>query len=138
MAPRFKNWSATLGLLVLSAVLVSCGDTQSNRKQSPGLELIQRTTASGLATVVEFGAASCASCREMKVTLDRVAQLTQGRAHVLVLDITKDWEVGRTFNIQMMPTQVFFDAKGRESGRHIGKLTEAEIIARLGVSSSHD
>lgn len=138
MHRRVLHWSIGVGMLALCAILVSCGDTQPNRKQSASLSLIQNATASGLATVVEFGAASCASCREMKVVLDKVAQQTQGRAHVLIVDITKDWEVARTFNIQMMPTQVFFDSNGRESGRHIGKLSEVEIIARLGIPSSHD
>jgi thioredoxin 1 len=34
-----------------------------------------------------------------------------------------------------MPTQVFFDAQGREIGRNMGKVSAGEILARLGVSS---
>jgi thioredoxin 1 len=88
-----------------------------------------------LIAIAEFGAATCASCREMKIVLDGVAQRTQSRAHVLVIDIRKDWEAAQTFRIQMMPTQVFFDARGREVGRHMGKLSEAEVIARLGLAA---
>lgn len=132
---------SNLSLSVLLATflvfpLSSCGNQGPAVSASAGVKLVQNATNSGLPTVVEFGAASCASCREMKAVLDRVALRTQGRAHVLVIDISKDWEVARTFRIQLMPTQVFFGADGREIGRHMGRLPESEVIAKLGLSST--
>jgi len=123
-------------LLIAAALLGSlaaCG-ADAPLPPSPGVKLVQNATASGLPTIAEFGAATCASCREMKVVLDGVARRTQGRAHVLVIDITKDWDAAQMFRIQLMPTQVFFDTNGREVGRHMGKLSEAEVIARLGIT----
>jgi thioredoxin 1 len=35
------------------------------------------------------------------------------------------------YRIQLMPTQVFFDAQGRETSRHMGKISAGEILARL-------
>jgi len=81
--------------------LAGCG-ADAPLPPSPGVKLVQNATASGLPTIAEFGAATCASCREMKVVLDRVAQSTQGRAHVLVMDISKDWEAAQMFRIQLM------------------------------------
>ena len=101
---------------------------------SPGVKQVRNAVASGLPSIVEFGATTCSTCLEMKAVLDSVAHRTQGRAHVLIIDISKDWEARNAYRIQYMPTQVFFDASGREIGRHIGKLTEAEVIAGLGVS----
>ena len=123
-------------LLIAAALLGSlaaCG-ADAPLPPSPGIKLVQNATSSGLPTIAEFGAATCASCREMKVVLDGVARRTQGRAHVLVIDITKDWDAAQMFRIQLMPTQVFFDTNGREVGRHMGKLSEAEVIARLGIT----
>lgn len=121
--------------IALLGSLAACG-ADAPLPPSPGIKLVQNATASGLPTVAEFGAATCASCREMKVVLDGVALRTQGRAHVLVIDISKDWDVAQMFRIQLMPTQVFFGPDGREIGRHMGKLSEAEVIARLGVSAT--
>jgi thioredoxin 1 len=42
--------------------------------------------------------------------------------------------IGR-YKIQMMPTQVFFDAGGREIGRHVGGVSTENILERLGVRS---
>jgi len=125
-------------LLIAAALLGSlaaCG-ADVPLPPSPGIKLVQNATSSGLPTIAEFGAATCASCREMKIVLDGVAQRTQGRAHVLVIDITKDWDAAQMFRIQLMPTQVFFDTQGREIGRHMGKLSATEVIARLGLPST--
>ncbi|MFN4148973.1 MAG: thioredoxin family protein [Rhodocyclaceae bacterium] len=102
---------------------------------SPGVALVANATASGLPTIVEFGAKNCVSCREMEGILDSVAKKTAGKAHVLVIDISKDYEAAKVFQIRLMPTQVFFDAQGREIGRHLGKLPEAEVMAGLGFGS---
>lgn len=122
-----------LSLLAVLLSLTACGDDSPAAPLSPGVRLVQNATSSGLPTVAEFGAESCDSCREMKVVLDRVGRQTQGQAHVLVIDITKDWSSAQFFRIQMMPTQIFFDSDGREVWRHMGKLSEAEVIARLGI-----
>lgn len=102
---------------------------------SPGVALVTNAIASGLPTIAEFGAKTCASCREMESILGSVAKKTAGKAHVLVIDISKDYEAAQVFQIRLMPTQVFFDAQGREISRHMGKLPEAEVMARLGLVS---
>lgn len=125
-----------LGFILLGSIAACEADTPES--SSPGVKLVQNATASGLPTIVEFGAASCVACREMKIVLDGVAQRTQGKAHVLIIDISKDWRAANAYGVQYMPTQVLFDASGREVGRHIGKLTEAEIMSALGKAAAHD
>jgi thioredoxin 1 len=123
-----------LGCALLGSIAACEADTPASA--SPGVKLVQNATASGLPTVAEFGAATCTSCKEMKIVLDRVASRTQGKARVLIIDISKDWEAANAYRIQLMPTQVFFDASGREIGRHIGKLTETEVIGGLGFGNT--
>jgi thioredoxin 1 len=121
-------------ILLAATALTGCGrDTPI--PPSPGVMLVASATASGLPTVAEFGAQTCASCREMAGILDSVARKTAGRAHVLAIDISKDYDAAQVFQIRLMPTQVFFDARGHEIGRHMGKLTEAEVMAGLGLGS---
>jgi hypothetical protein len=38
----------------------------------------------------------------MKTVLDRVSRQTEGRAHVLNIDISKEWETAQTFRIQTL------------------------------------
>ena len=97
------------------------------------LEPAMRT---GKPTVAEFGANACASCREMKVVLAELERLHGDLYGVFVIDIIQQQEYIARHRIQLMPTQVFFDAKGREVGRHMGKLTLGQLVAQLETAAS--
>jgi len=96
---------------------------------------VQRALLLGKPAVVEFGANACASCREMKPILEALQREHGERISVLNIDILKMRGYIWRYKIQLMPTQVFFDAQGREIGRNTGKVSAGEILARLGVSS---
>lgn len=98
-------------------------------------DAVQRALRAGKSTVAEFGANSCAQCREMKPILEGLQREFGQHIAVVNVDLIKQREVNyiQRYGIQLMPTQVFFDAQGREIGRHLGKITGEEILARLQV-----
>ena len=101
---------------------------------TPVADAVQRALAAGKPTVVEFGANACASCREMKPVLEALRREHGARITVAEVDLIaqrKEVDYIRRYRIQLMPTQVFFDAKGREVGRHLGKLTLDELVVQL-------
>ena len=95
---------------------------------------VERTLLLGKPTVVEFGANACATCRDMKPVLEALRREHGQRISVLDVDILKTRDYIARYRIQLMPTQVFFDAKGREIGRNMGKISGGEILDRLGVA----
>lgn len=97
---------------------------------------IKAALASGRPTLVDFGARSCIPCKKMAPILEQLEKEYWGRANVIFIDVWKDNKAGRPYGVQMIPTQIFFDAKGKESGRHIGFLDRQPIIdtfKKLGV-----
>jgi thioredoxin 1 len=122
-------------LLVSMAALNLIGGCNADTPVSPGIQLIENARKSGKPTVVEFGANSCTTCRNMKPILDATAAQLQGRAHVVVIDLNQDYAAATQYNIRMMPTQVFFAADGKETGRHLGGMAQAEIVQRLGFDN---
>lgn len=96
-------------------------------------DAVQRAMRTGKPTVVEFGANACAACREMKPVLEALRREHGERIGVVDVDLIKQKEAGylQRYRIQLMPTQVFFDAHGRETSRHMGKISSEEILARL-------
>lgn len=87
----------------------------------------------GRPTVVEFGARACAGCREMKVVLERL-RITHGtQIGIAEIDPLEQREAIRHYRVQVMPTQIFFDENGRETGRHVGVIDGRGILMRLGV-----
>jgi small redox-active disulfide protein 2 len=59
------------------------------------------------------------------------------RIAVADVDILKERGYIGRYQIRLMPTQVFYNAKGEETGRHMGKISGEEILARLGLASSN-
>ena len=97
---------------------------------------IQAALASGRPTIVDFGARSCIPCKKMAPILEQLEKEYKGRANVIFIDVWQDNKIGGTYRVQMIPTQIFFDAKGKEAGRHIGFMDRQPIIdtlTKLGV-----
>lgn len=122
--------------VLLAALLASCADAPappaaSGRGAPDALAL---ATGQGRPTVIEFGANACASCREMKVVLDQLRRTHGTQIGIAEVDLVKQREAIAAYRIQLMPTQVFFDAHGREIGRNLGPIDGPAILARLGVA----
>ena len=100
---------------------------------APAEDAVQQALRAGKPTVVEFGANACASCREMKPVLEALRHVHGQRIAVVEVDLIAQRQMGyiQRYRIQLMPTQVFFDARGRETGRHMGTISGAQILARL-------
>ena len=60
-----------------------------------------------------------------------------GRLRVDFIDVWQDRAVGEKYGVRTIPTQIFYDASGKELTRHIGFLSKEDILAQwaeLGVS----
>ncbi len=101
-------------------------------------DVVQHALRAGKPTVAEFGANACAQCREMKPVLEALRREHGARIAVVNVDLIAQHEHNyiRRYGIQLMPTQIFFDAQGREIGRNLGKLSGEEILARLQVNGA--
>jgi thioredoxin 1 len=124
---------------VLASVILMAGvaawslraPPRASATAAPAGQDLEPAMRTGKPTVAEFGANACASCREMKVVLGELKRLHGDRYGIFVIDIIQQQEYIARHRIQLMPTQVFFDAKGREVGRHMGKLTLEQLVAQL-------
>jgi len=85
----------------------------------------------GMVTMVDLGADKCIPCKMMAPILEKVRKDFEGRAAIVFLDVWKDSSHGRRFAIRAIPTQIFFDAEGKEAFRHTGFMDEKRIVAKL-------
>ncbi len=92
---------------------------------------VKTALSSGRPSVVDFGARSCIPCKQMAPILEGLNRDLRGRANVLFNDVWKDEQLARAYRIQMIPTQIFFDAKGKEVKRHMGYMEKSEILKEL-------
>lgn len=92
---------------------------------------------SGKPKLLDLGATNCIPCKAMVPVLDGLRTDYAGKLDVEFIDIWKNREAGEAWHVEVMPTQVFIAADGRELSRHQGFISREEILARwkqLGVA----
>jgi len=113
---------------VAVAALVAGSQWWKGRRDAPAEPV---AAGSGLPRVVDLGATTCVPCRKMAPILADLRREYAGKADIVFIDVWENPDAGDPFRIRGIPTQVFFDAQGREVWRHEGFLDRPEIVARL-------
>jgi thioredoxin 1 len=96
--------------------------------------------ASGLPRLVDLGAGKCIPCKMMAPILENLKEQYKGRLDVVFLDVWENPSVSKQYGIQVIPTQIFYDAAGKERFRHEGFFAKEDILAKwkeLGVDLSN-
>ena len=84
-----------------------------------------------LPKLIDFGSNMCIPCQEMAVTLEELKREYEGRVQVIVVDVYEHYELAEDLGIQVIPTQIFYNAEGKEVFRHVGVMTKDEIVAQF-------
>lgn len=124
MSPRFLP---SFRLLILGLGLLAAG--------APGWA----TTPTTLPRFVDLGADKCIPCKMMMPVLAELTKDYKGQLDVVFFDVWKDRAKGSEYGIRLIPTQIFYDAAGKEVYRHEGFISKAEVLAKwaeLGVNLS--
>ena len=98
--------------------------TGDARQPVPGLK-------QGLPAVLDFGRGQCIPCKAMKPILEELGKELAGKVAVKIIDVGEDRETAERFNINLIPTQVFLDAGGKEVYRHEGFIPKEDILTVL-------
>ncbi len=83
-----------------------------------------------LPKLVDLGADKCIPCKMMAPVLKELKTEYDGRMEVEFIDVWKKPEAAKQYKIQLIPTQIFFDASGKELFRHEGFLGKEDILKK--------
>jgi thioredoxin 1 len=89
-----------------------------------------------LPKLVDLGADKCIPCKAMAPILKDLKTEYAGRMDVEFIDVWKNPDAGKAHKIKLIPTQIFFDASGKERFRHEGFYGKEDILGKwkeLGV-----
>lgn len=78
-------------------------------------------------TMIDLGAKSCIPCKMMAPILEKLEAEYRGKADVVFIDVWQNPDEGKKYGISAIPTQIFYNKKGEEVGRHQGFLDEKSI-----------
>ena len=93
--------------------------------------MVRQSLSSGKPTLIDLGARSCIPCKKMAPILESLSAEYRSRASVLFIDVRENGAAAEKFRIQMIPTQIFFDAKGKEIKRHVGFMDKSGLLKEL-------
>lgn len=85
----------------------------------------------GMVTMVDLGAKKCIPCKMMAPIMEELEKEYKDRAAIIFIDVWVNPDAGKNFGIRTIPTQIFYDAKGKEVLRHEGFFDKAGIVAEL-------
>lgn len=88
--------------------------------------------AEALPKLVDVGARTCIPCKEMAPILEGLKKEFAGEFDVVFIDTSEkeNIAVARKLNVTIIPTQIFYDASGKELFRHEGFYGKDDILAR--------
>lgn len=85
----------------------------------------------GQATLVDFWAPWCGPCRMVGPVLEQVASELRGQVQVLKVNVDELPELAQHFQIQSIPTLLYYDRNGELKYRNAGVASKPEITRML-------
>ena len=83
-----------------------------------------------LPRLVDLGAGKCIPCRAMKPILDDLMANYAGTFKTEFIDVWENEAAKEQYKINLIPTQIFFDAEGKELFRHEGFYSKEDILGK--------
>jgi len=121
--------AVVVGLIVAVVAVVTFKRKSSGLEMPPEYRLAQ-LTGQGLPVLVDLGAGKCIACKTMQPILEQIKTEMEGKMSVYVLDTGKYPELSDEYQIKLIPTQIFYDASGKELFRHEGFISREDVLAK--------
>ena len=100
---------------------------QDSKPKNPLTEALKN----GKPTVLDIGTGTCIPCKMMKPIFEELEKEYEGKANILLLEISDYRDIANKHKVRVIPTQIFFDINGNQYWRHEGFLSKEEIISKL-------
>jgi thioredoxin 1 len=141
----FMNKIGKIGIVVvlIVAVVVAIAVRQNKSDQNatgpsgpdaaqqvPAEYTPEQITGKGLPVLIDIGAGTCIPCKLMAPILEELKKDLTGKLVVQFLDLNKFPDAARVYGIRVMPTQIFYDASGKELFRHEGFYSKDDILTK--------
>lgn len=101
------------------------GDQQIPAEYKP-----EQITGKGLPVLIDIGAGTCIPCKLMAPILEELEKELHSKLVVQFIDLNKFPDAAQVYGIRVMPTQIFYDASGKERFRHEGFYSKEDILAK--------
>ncbi len=124
-------------LIVLLLVMATAGAfyAKNHRGTTPETNPAQPVakpdaSKGALPRLIDLGADKCIPCKAMAPILEGLKKDFASTFGVEFIDVWKNPQEADKYGVKIIPTQIFFDASGKELFRHQGFLSKEDILAK--------
>ena len=117
-----------LGVLVVAVCGVIAMKNLKTHQQATGLA-DDSVIGKGKPALLELGSHGCIPCKKMMPILAELST-EQSAFTVSFVDVKALEGKSEQYNIELIPTQIFFDDDGKELFRHVGFYPKEDILAK--------
>ena len=125
-----KKLNAIIVILLIIAVAAVIAVKQSNKAIQPPEINQQSNDTKKLPRLVDLGADKCIPCKMMAPILEEMRKDYAGIINVEFIDVWKEPDRAKEYGISIIPTQIFYDASGKELFRHEGFFSKEDILGK--------
>jgi thioredoxin 1 len=127
---KFGKIAIVVVLIAAVVVAIAVRRNKSVGQQVSSKYKPEQLEAKALPTLIDLGAGTCIPCKMMAPILEELKKELAGKLVVEFLDIGKNPLFAQEYQIRVMPTQIFYDASGKELFRHEGFYSKEDILAK--------
>lgn len=121
----------SLIILIISCLLLTTGSFAISSTPEEHEAFLKNLPVKGMVTMVALGKKTCTQCKMMAPILEKMKVKYDGKAAIVFINLLEDPEQQYVYKLKALPTQILFDKEGQEIYRHVGFLSEKDIIAQL-------
>jgi thioredoxin 1 len=127
-----KTGKIVIVAVLISAIVVTIAVRQnkSGGDNVPAEFRPEQLTGKGLPVMIDIGSDQCIPCKMMAPILEELKTEYAETLTVHFLDVRKLPALSKLYKIQLIPTQIFYDASGKELFRHEGFYAKEDIFAK--------
>ena len=89
---------------------------------------VKKASQTTLSKLVDLGSKTCIPCKMMAPILEELRDEYDGKLDIIFIDVRENPEEAQEYGIRVIPTQIFYDANGKEFFRHEGFFSKEEIL----------
>ena len=126
------NTNAKLAIVAALAVAIAVAVVVKNQRTpaSTPPALASAVQTNRLPKLLDLGATKCIPCKLMAPILEELRREQTGRLEVVFIDVWENVGAGKQYGVEAIPTQIFYDAGGKELFRHTGFFSKSDILAK--------
>lgn len=118
-------------IIIIALVLAAIAGMVVLKKSRQAEELPLPAHTAGLPRLLDLGSKGCTACTMLEPILEELRTTYTGRLQVDFIDVWKHPQIATDYGVEIIPTQIFFNADGIEIHRHQGFISVEDVVKKF-------